>query len=455
MQERQSAGVRPGVTGAFAIVTCLFFAWGFITSLNDPVVTAVKGIFCLTDVRANLSASAFFISYGVMSFPAALLLARMKSIPTILIAFGLMATGCLLMLAAANLVTYNLVLLGLFVLGSGITILQVAANPLAAALGRPEYSHFRLTFSQAFNSFGTFIGPYLGAVLFLKGIETKQCEATSQAARLGSLAGIDRAYFWICGFIIALALLFIIFRRTVTEAAPPPSQEVAERGIVAVVIDALSSRWAVLGGIAIFLYVGAEVAIGTNMAFFLHSDSVWGRSDAPFGYPLIGHIMGAPTAFGVSAEEAGKAVALYWGGAMVGRAIGSALLAQVRAAVLLAVFTALACLMCLYVFSVGGVAAGVVALCIGLFNSIMFPVIFTLTLERSNASNEATSGFLCFAIIGGAAIPPLFGLVSKHTSYASAFIVPALCYAILFGFAIAAHRARTHLRDEPAVATIH
>jgi FHS family L-fucose permease-like MFS transporter len=450
-QQRSSAGV----TGAYVIVTCLFFAWGFITSLNDPVVTAVKGIFCLTDVRAQLSAFAFFIAYGVMSFPAALLLARMKSIPTILIAFALMALGCLLMLAAANLVTYNLVLVGLFVLASGITILQVAANPLAAALGKPEYSHFRLTFSQTFNSLGTFIGPYLGAVLFLKGIETKQCEATTQAARLGSLAGIDRAYFWICGFIIALALLFVVFRKVVTDAAPPPSQEVARRGVIAVIRDALSSRWALLGGLAIFLYVGAEVAIGTQMAFFLHSDSIWGRSDAPFSYPLIGHIMGNDGMFGVSAEEAGKAVALYWGGAMVGRAIGSALLARVRAAVLLAVFTASACAMCLYVFTVGGVAAGVVALCIGLFNSIMFPVIFTLTLERSTASNEATSGFLCFAIIGGALIPPVVGLVSQHTSYVKAFIVPAACYAVLFLFAMAAHRAKVTISDEPAIATIH
>src|SRR5438270_1701267 len=375
MQQKSSRGV----TAAYAIVTCLFFAWGFITSLNDPVVTAVKGIFCLTDVRAQLSAFAFFIAYGVMSFPAALLLARMKSIPTILIAFALMAIGCLLMLAAAHLVIYNLVLLGLFVLASGITILQVAANPLAAALGKPEYSHFRLTFSQTFNSLGTFIGPYLGAVLFLKGIETKQCEATSQAARLTSLAGIDRAYFWICGFMIALALLFIVFRKTVTEAAPPPSQEVAERGIGAVIADALSSRWALLGGLAIFLYVGAEVSIGTQMAFFLHSDSVWGRSDAPFAFPLIGHIMGNDGIFGVSAEEAGKAVALYWGGAMVGRAIGSALLARVRAALLLGVFTAAACLMCLYVFSVGGVAAGAVALGIGGFILVMFPSVCMLT----------------------------------------------------------------------------
>ena len=448
---RQSAGAL----AAYAIVTCLFFAWGLITSLNDPVVTAVKGIFCLTDVRAQLSAFAFFIAYGVMSFPAALLLARMKSIPTILIAFALMIVGCLLMLGAANFQTYTLVLLGLFVLASGTTILQVAPNPLAAALGDPRYSHFRLTFSQTFNSLGTFIGPYIGAVLFLKGIETKACEATSQSARLTSLAGIDRAYFWICGFIIALALLFIVFRRVVTEQAPAPSQDIAQRGIAAVVRDALSSRWAVLGGLAIFLYVGAEVSIGTQMAFFLHSDSVWGRTDAPFAFPLIGHIMGNDGVFGVSAEEAGKAVALYWGGAMVGRAIGSGLLARVRASILLAVFTAVACLMCLYVFTVGGIAAGVVALCIGLFNSIMFPVIFTLTLERSTASNEATSGFLCFSIIGGALIPPLVGLVSEHTSYVKAFIVPAICYAVLFLFAAAAHRARVVLRDEPAAATIH
>jgi MFS transporter, FHS family, L-fucose permease len=446
---------RAGVTGAFIIVTFLFFAWGFITSLNDPVVTAVKGIFCLSNVRAQQSATAFFLAYGVVSFPAALLLARMKSIPTILIAFALMAIGCVVVLAAANLATYNLVLLGLFVLGSGITILQVAANPLAAALGRPEYSHFRLTFSQTFNSLGTAIGPYLGAVLFLKGIETKQCEATTQAARLGSLAGIDRAYFWICGFIIALALLFVVFRKVVTDAAPLPSQEIARQGIMAVVRDALSSRWAVLGAIAIFLYVGAEVAIGTQMAFFLHSDSVWGHSNAPFSYPLVGHFMGSDGLFGVSAEEAGKAVALYWSGAMVGRAIGSALLARVRAPMLLAVFTAAACLMCLYVFAVGGVAAGVVALSIGLFNSIMFPVIFTLTLERSSASTEATSGFLCFAIIGGAVIPPLVGFVSDHTSYVKAFIVPAICYAVLCLFAISARRASVHLRDEPAAATIH
>ncbi len=421
-----------GVTGAYVIVTCLFFAWGFITSLVDPLVAAVKGIFELSDFEAQLSASAFFIAYGVMSFPAAVLLGRKKSVPTLLIALGLMIAGCLIMLVAANVGIYAVVLAGLFVLASGITILQVAANPLAAALGPPEKSHFRLTFSQTFNSLGTFIGPYLGAVLFLKGVEVNE-GAISEQVRDASLAGIDRAFFWIAGLILLIAVLIWAGRRLITAAAPPPPIETAQRGIAATVRDALSSKWTVFGGLAIFLYVGAEVAIGTQMALFLNSDDVWG----------------------VSLEDAAKMVSLYWGGAMVGRLVGSALLTRVPAAPLLALFTAIACALCLFCFLVGGVPAGYAALSIGLFNSIMFPLIFSLTLERSTASEEATSGFLCFSIIGGAVIPPLVGLVSQSTSYVTAFIVPAACYAILCAFAMASRGAKTDLGEEPSVATIH
>jgi FHS family L-fucose permease-like MFS transporter len=200
--------------------------------------------------------------------------------------------------------------------------------------------------------------------------------------------------------------------------------------MIATFRDAISSRWTVLGGAAIFLYVGAEVAIGTQMALFLNSDAV----------------------LGISLEDAGKLVSLYWGGAMVGRFVGSGLLTRVPAAILLAIFTAIACVLCLYVFAIGGVSAGYAALSIGLFNSIMFPVIFTLTLERTTATQEATSGFLCFSIIGGAAIPPLVGYVSQHSSYIFAFIVPAVCYAILFLFALAARKARIVSVAEPAPA---
>lgn len=414
----KAAETSPSMQLAFASVTTLFFAWGFITSLIDPLVAAVKGIFSLSDLEAQLSASAFFIAYGVMSFPAAVLLARRKSVATVLIALGLMIAGCMIMLIATNLAVYGLVLFGLFVLASGITVLQVAANPLAAALGRPERSHLRLTLSQAFNSLGTFIGPYLGATLFLKGLEIREGEQPDAGARESALAGIDTAFVAIAVLIALLAVFIWSARRLIANAAPPVSEAGKRRSIVSTLSEATSSRWALLGGAAIFLYVGAEVAIGTQMALLLNSKDV----------------------LGLSLEQAGKMVSLYWGGAMIGRLVGSVLLVRVPPSTLLAIFAAIACLICLFVVLVGGSAGGYAALGIGLFNSIMFPVIFTLTLERSTASAEATSGFLCFSIVGGAAIPPLVGLVSGATSYITALIVPAACYALLCGFALAARR---------------
>ncbi|UYV17555.1 MFS transporter [Porphyrobacter sp. ULC335] len=406
----------------------------------DPLVASVKGIFTLSDFEAQLSAFAFFIAYGVISLPAAVLLTRLSAVPTIKIALAMMIAGCLTMLFAANVALYPLVLVGLFILASGITVLQVAANPLAAALGAPERSHFRLTLSQTFNSVGTFIGPIIGASLFLKDLEVKPGTVVTEAVRATALAGIDLAYFWIAGMIAVLLLFFHLSRRVVAMAAPPADGAMAGRGIRATLADALSSRWAVLGGLAIFLYVGAEVAIGTQMALFLNSDQVWGQSEAAWSFPVIAWLFGNDGVPGISLEEAGKFTAIYWGAAMVGRAVGSVLLARVKAAWLLAIFTVLAALMCLYIMMIGGTSAGFVALAIGLFNSIMFPVIFTLTLERSTAGQEATSGLLCTAIVGGAFIPLVSGAVSGATSYAVSFIVPALCYAALTGFAIAAGR---------------
>jgi FHS family L-fucose permease-like MFS transporter len=450
MQQRTSRGV----TSAFIIVTCLFFAWGFITALNDPLVAAVKGIFTLSRFEAQFIAFAFFIAYGIISFPAAVLLQRFRPMPSIVAALITMIVGCLIILTAANVAVFPLVLVGLFVLASGITILQVAANPLVAALGDPERSHFRLTLSQTFNSLGTFIAPILGAHLFLKGVEVKEGVVVTDAVRASALGGIDTAYFWLCGLIAALTLFMWLLRRTVT-AALPEARPTSRQSIAAVIADAFSSRWAVFGGAAIFLYVGAEVSIGTQMTAFLNDNAIWGLSDAPFHVPLLGAAMGSDGIHGVSVEEAGKAVGFYWGGAMVGRAIGSALLARFSAPRLLATFTAIATLMCLYVAFVGGVSAGFVALAIGLFNSIMFPVIFTITLERSTASVEATSGLLCTAIVGGALIPLVVGKMSEISSYHFALVVPAACYAVLCAFAISSRRARVTIGDEPATATIH
>jgi FHS family L-fucose permease-like MFS transporter len=436
------------VRAAFVAVTTLFFAWGFITSLIDPLVASVKGIFTLTNVQAQLSTFAFFIAYGVVSFPAAALIARLKPVPSILIALAMMVLACLIMLGAANVASYTLVLAGLFVLASGITILQVAANPLAAALGDAKGSHFRLTLSQTFNSFGTFIGPFLGAVLFLKGVEVKEGEVITPAVRAAALAGIDRAYFWICGLLILLLVFFWFSRRTVADAAPHPAPG---KGIGGLIGDAFASKWALFGGLAIFLYVGAEVSIGSQMALFLNSNAIWGQSDLPFTVPLLGHAMGNDGVPGVSLQEAGKAVAFYWGGAMVGRAIGSALLAKFEAPRLLAFFTATACALCLYVFAFGGVSGGFVALGIGLFNSIMFPVIFTITLDRSSASEEATSGLLCTAIVGGAFLPLAVGAVADKAGYVAAFMVPAACYLVLCVFAVSAGKVAPKREAEALV----
>lgn len=417
--------------GAFAAVTTLFFTWGLITSLIDPLVAAVKHIFSLSNVEAQLSTSAFFIAYGLISLPGAVLVSRFKAVRAILVALLMMVLACLMILAASNADTYHGVLLGLFVLASGVTILQVAANPLAAALGPPERSHLRLTLSQAFNSLGTVVGPLLGASLLLRGLDDDGPGALVGSQRLAALGSIDTAFLIICALILALGLFIWTMRRRIRHAAPPPAPA---QTLTSTIRAGFASPWALFGGLAIFVYVGAEVAIGTQMALFLHDPSVW-------AIPL---------------QRAGYFVSLYWLGAMVGRFIGSGLMLVVPAHRLLIGVTAVAALLCLTVFTLGGVPAGYAALAIGLFNSIMFPTIFTLTLERSTASEEATSGFLCMAIVGGAFIPLAAGAISDAHGYVASFILPMCCYILLCGFAVLAGRARTVRGGEkPAVASMH
>ncbi len=409
---------KGGSAGAFATVTTLFFAWGFITSLIDPLVAAVKGIFSLSNFEAQLTASAFFIAYFVVSLPAALVVSRLKAVPSIILAIALMVAACFVIMGGATFGTYGGVLIGLFVMASGITILQVAANPLAAALGAPERSHFRLTFSQAFNSLGTVLGPLIGAKFLLEGVEVPEGEVISDLARSNALGAVDQSFFIIAGLLALLAGFIWWSRRRIENAAPTPAPA---KGFAATLGEVMSSRWALIGGLAIFLYVGAEVAIGTQMALFLNDGSIW---DIPL-------------------QDAGYYVSLYWLGAMVGRFAGSALMTRFAAHRLMTVAAAVAAALCLFVALTSGVAAGWAALSIGLFNSIMFPVIFTLTLERSTASAAATSGFLCLSIVGGAVVPLLVGLAADASSYSTALLVPMACYVVLALIAAAAGRART------------
>jgi FHS family L-fucose permease-like MFS transporter len=305
------------------------------------------------------------------------------------------------------------VLIALFVIGAGITVLQVAANPLAAALGNPARSHFRLTLSQAFNSLGTVVAPFLGAMLMLRGGVFAGEATHSTAMRDASLRNVDLSFLVIAGLIAILAVFVAISRQRLSAAVPQ------DRAANASVLPALRSGWALLGGAAIFLYVGAEVSIGSVMIFYLNQPSV----------------------LDVSLARAGQLLSLYWLGAMVGRFVGSALLTRMPAAYLTLGATLTAALLCAIVMSSGGWLGAGAAIAIGLCNSILFPTIFTLTLERSSAGPAATSGLLCMAIVGGAVLPRIAGAIADR-SIDAAFAVPAVAYVLIAIFAYAAKNAR-------------
>jgi len=427
MNNSNYSGMRAG----FATVTTLFFMWGFITVSIDPLIAALKAIFDLTYAQAMLTQFAFFMAYFVVSLPAAALIARLGNSKSIMFALGVMVAGCLIVPAATALNTYSLVLVALFVIASGITILQVVANPLAAALGPPARAHFRLTFSQAFNSLGTWIAPQLVSGIILAGgifAVTHGAEVTAEL-RAESFRKIDTVFFAIAAALVLLALFIFAFRRLLDVTKP------VDAGQQPSVATALKSRWALFGAAAIFLYVGAEVSIGSAMTNFLHE----------------------PDMLNISLEEAGKMVSYYWGGAMVGRLIGSGLLFLVkqRAPWLLAAFALGAATLCLAVTQMHGATAAYLALSIGLFNSIMFPVIFTLTLERSTAAPAATSGLLCLAIVGGAILPYVYGVIADSAGLHAAYFLPAVAYALIVVFAVAASKARTYEHGSTGPAAGH
>jgi FHS family L-fucose permease-like MFS transporter len=399
---------------AFATVTTLFFMWGFVTATIDPLVPSVRNVFSLSYAESMLTQFAFFLAYGVVSLPAAWVLERLGYAWTIILSLGAMMLGCLLMPLATGASSYPFVLVALFVIAAGITQLQVAANPLAALLGRPEGSHFRLTLSQTFNSLGTVLAPVLGSYVMLRGGVFSG--ATGAAARDATLHNVDLQFLFIAAIIVLLTL-FIFSQRRSLHVKGEEEEKTASP------LAAFSSHWALLGGLAIFLYVGAEVAISSIMINFLHQPEVMAKSF----------------------DEAGRLLGIfYWGGAMIGRGLGSILLTRVPANRVLAFAAAIALVLCLIVTQAGtlGAIAGVAALSVGFFNSIMFPTIFTLTLERSHAPASSTSGLLCMAIVGGAILPPIAGLTADHMGIAVAFLVPAVSYVFITIFALTGPAAR-------------
>ncbi|MEK6540808.1 MAG: sugar MFS transporter [Pseudomonadota bacterium] len=405
-----------GLSTAFLSVTTLFFAWGFITSNNDPLIASLKASFDLSYTDALMTQLVSFAAYGVMALPAATLLNRVGPVRAILLALALMMTGCLLVQGVAQFQNYLLILTALFVLGVGITTLQVAANPLAAALGSPEKSHFRLTFAQGFNSLGVVLGVNFGSKIMLgeEVMKSGHAPIIDAAGRALALEAVSHA-FLIIAILLAPLMLFIWWsRRTIDDAAQGIG---GTRGDS--VLAALRSKWALFGALAIGLYVGAEVSIGSIMINFLNQP----------------HVLNLPL------ETAGFYLAnIYWMGALVGRFAGSYLLMRIAAPKLLMGAAGVAASLCATVLLTDGVVAASSALAVGLFNSIMFPTIFTITLERSGVSQSSTSGLLCLAIVGGAVLPYAVGRFADNASLILAFIVPMAAYAMIAIFAVMASR---------------
>ena len=403
---------------AFAAVTTLFFAWGFITSNNDPLIVALRTAFHLDYTEALLTQIVFFLAYGLLSLPAAWLSSRVGAVDTMLGSLAIMGAGCLLVVVSTSAGDFWPILAALFVLASGFTALQVAANPLAAELGAPRSSHLRLNFAQAFNSLGVVLGVHFGSLVMLgdPALRTLTGAGTELRHREDLLGAVDRAFLIMAALLGLLLVLFLFLRGFLVRAAPN-HRTAAPAGM----FEALRSPWALFGAAAIGLYVGAEVSIGSIMINFLNQPSVLGL---PF-------------------DDAGVYLAnFYWGGALCGRLIGTALLAKVRADRLLTGSGIVAGLLCVTVLATDGPIAGYAALAIGLFNSIMFPTIFTITLERSGVSQSATSGLLCLAIFGGALLPIAVGRIADGFGLSAAFMVPLGAYAFIAFFAAAARNGR-------------
>jgi FHS family L-fucose permease-like MFS transporter len=403
-----SASERKSYTPALVVLTTLFFTWGLITSLNDILIPHFKAGFTLNYVQAMLVQLCFFSAYFVASIPSGVLVQRIGYRSGIIVGLGIAGIGCLGFYPAASASSYPLFLISLFVLACGITLLQVAANPAVAVLGDPGTAASRLNLTQAFNSLGTTIGPTLGSSLILA------AEPVAGASAAHEIKSVQGPYLALAAMLFLTAFMFSRFRLPALGSA---SEETAAGGEA---LGMLKQSHLTLGVVAIFLYVGAEVAIGSFLVNF----------------------MAQPDIAGLSEQKAGHYLSLYWGGAMVGRFIGSVVMRRVKPGHLLAFNAAVVVLLLLIAIAMRGPVAMWSLLAIGLFNSVMFPTIFTLAIDRLGHRTSTGSGWLCTAIVGGALVPVLMGFVADRIGLQLAFIVPAVCYAYVAHYGLVGHVIR-------------
>ncbi|WP_028102907.1 sugar MFS transporter [Pseudoduganella violaceinigra] len=390
-----AGGAQNGANrSALVIVTILFFMWGLITSLNDVLIPHLKAIYTLSYVQAMLVQFCFFGAYSIVSMPAGALIRRIGYQKGAVAGLLIAAAGCGLFYPA-SFSGYGLFLFAFFILASGITILQVAANPYVTVLGAARTASSRLTLTQAFNSLGTTIGPSIGGLLIL-----------SSAVAAGAAATVRGPYLALAGALALLAVLFF--------AARLP--QVADREDVAMAGEGHGSAWAhrhlVLGAIGIFLYVGAEVSIGSFLINFLGER----------------HIAGLPHA------DAAHYVSVYWGGAMVGRFLGFAVMRVVSPGKALAFNSLMAIALVLTAAFGSGRVAMWAILAVGLCNSIMFPTIFSMALNGLGKYTGQGSGILCMSIVGGALVPFAQGALADSMGVQASFVLPVACYAYILYF---------------------
>ena len=389
----------PRYTSALSAVTTLFFLWGFITSLNDILIPYLKAIFQLTYTQANLINLCFFGAYFLMSIPAGLLVARVGYKRGMLLGFVVAAAGAFLFYPAAEQRAYGLFLGALFILASGITLLQVAANPYVAILGPPQSASARLTLTQAFNSVGTTLGPVLGSIFLLSRLPALDNATTAASI---DVRAVQLPYLVVGGMLLLISLL--LSRINLPQVVPAQDSTVATSRE-----SAWQYRHLMLGVLGIFTYVGAEVAIGSHLVSY-------------FALPEVG---------GLTPVAAGKMVGFYWGGATVGRFAGAYLLNKFSPTKMLALTSLGAILLVALSVSTAGPLAMWSVLAVGLMNSIMYPTIFTLAVAGLGRHTEQASGLLCTAIVGGALVPVLFGAVADGPGLRWAFVLPVLCYAYI------------------------
>ena len=391
-------------TGILAAMGALYFIFGFVTCLNDILVPHLKAVFELDYARAMLIQFSFFSAYFIMAPPSGWLVDRLGCQRGMAAGLAAMSCGCFLFLPAAGAHSYGLFLGALFLLAAGVTLLQVAANPYVAALGRPETASSRLTLTQAFNSLGTTAAPWFGSALILAG-----------AGAAAGAESVRMPYLGLGAVLVALALLTAWW--PMPGAGPVPAAAAPDS------VPAPSPwrhRPLRLGAVAIFLYVGAEVGIGSFLVNYIHQLGVGGATLA----------------------QSARYVSLYWGGAMVGRFAGSAVMRRVAPNRVLTANAVAACALVVAAMAGHGPVSMAAILAVGFFNSIMFPTIFTLAIKGlGEARIGQASGILCMAVAGGAVVPLAQGLLADWQGIRFAFALPALCYAAIAAYGAAGHEA--------------